>query len=487
LGTNPPGAAPDEPAHYLRALAVGRGDFLGEPVDSIPKAAAASPTQAAFLARSTRSVLAPAGLAVPLSWFCTIGSHDTSARCVTATTTNDRPIRQASDEAAYLPYLYIPSGLAMLPAGDATHALFLARLANAVITYGLLLAAILLLWEGISALSLLGLPVAVTPMVLFIGTAITPSGPEIAAAAAFVAFLLRVTRNAEAPAWAWALGIAAGAVLVLARPLGFVWMVAILLMVFSLAGRSALVGAARRMPRATALGAGVLLTTAVMSVAWELAVLPPQPHSLPELAGFLLPSLAAVPEALAQAIGIFGWVEVRMPAVMYAVWGVALILLVAPALLRGRLRERRTLDGLVVAVGAAIVVVSVFFEMPVGFWVQGRHVLPFFLALPLVAGEVLYRNRDRIGTSTVAGLAAATGTLAAIVQLTGWYTNAHRYAVGARGSWVFLGSAEWSPAGGWVLWFALAAGGSALLVAAAMSAVSDRRAEPTTKIQDGAY
>jgi hypothetical protein len=324
-------------------------------------------------------------------------------------------------------------------------------------------------------------------MVPFIGTAMGPSGPEIAAAAAFVAFLLRLTRSAEAPGWAWALGTAAGAILVLARPLGLPWTVAILLMVVSLAGPSALVAGARRAPRAAATAAGTLVMAAFLSVMWELAFFPPQPHSLSELATFLVPSLAAVPETLAQAIGIFGWQEIRMPPVMYAVWCIALILLVAPALLRGRLRERRTLDGLVVAVGAAIVGVSAFIVMPVGFWVEGRHILPFFLALPLVAGEVLYRNRDRIGTSTVAGLAAATGTLAAVVQLTGWYSNAHRYAMGTRGSWLFLGSAEWSPAGGWVLWLALAAGGSALLVAAAMSAITDGRAEPTIKIQEGAY
>jgi hypothetical protein len=355
-------------------------------------------------------------------------------------------------------------------ASNTTQALFLARVANAVVSYGLLVAAILLLWDASSAASLLGFPLAVTPMLLFVGTAIGPSGPEIAAAAAFLAFLLRLTRNAEAPAWAWSLGVAAGGILTLARPLGLFWTIAMLLVAASLAGRAGLVAAVRRAPRASAFGAGILVVTAVLSLGWELAIFPPRRPSPSELAGYLLPSLAAVPKTLLEAIGFFGWLNTSMPEEMYGVWGVALILLVAPALLRGRLRERQTLDWLVVAAGAAIVLVSALVVMPVGFPVQGRYVLPFLLALPLVSGEILYRNRERVGLPTLAWLAAITGSLAAIVQLAGWYANGHRYAVGTGGSWVFVGRAAWSPVGGWLPWLVLAVGGSALLVVEAFAA-----------------
>jgi hypothetical protein len=59
--------------------------------------------QAAHLARVTRSVLVPTGLAVPPSWFCFVGNWDSSARCVSATTMNNGPIRQATNEAGSLP------------------------------------------------------------------------------------------------------------------------------------------------------------------------------------------------------------------------------------------------------------------------------------------------------------------------------------------------------------------------------------------------
>jgi hypothetical protein len=419
----------------------------------------------------------PAGLAVP-----PVCDWDHSAGCLTATATNNSPVRQATNEAGSLPYMYIPPGLAMRLAGNTMQALFLARVANLVILWGLLVAAILLLWDGSSALSLLGLPLAVTPMVLFIGTAIGPSGPEIGAAAAFLAFLLRLTRNAKAPAWAWSVGIAAGAVLTLARPLGLFWTMAMLLVVASLAGRAELAAVLRRAPRASALGGGILVITAVLSLGWELAIFPPARPSPSAVAGYLLPSLASVPITLLEAIGFFGWLDTRMPEEMYGVWGTALVLLVAPALLRGRLRERRTLDWLVVAVGAAIVAVSAFVLMPVGFPVQGRYVLPFFLALPLVAGEVLYRNRERVGPQILAWLAATTGTLAAIVQLVGWYANGHRYAVGADGSWLFVSGAAWSPVGGWIPWLVLAVGGSALLVVGAFAAHRKRGSSLTATL-----
>ncbi len=473
LGSNPPAAAPEEPEHYLRALAIGLGDLVGQPTSMTPMLPT-NAAQAAHLTRVTRSVLVPPGLEVPPSWFCTVANHQASARCLTTTVANRTSVRQATNEAGSLPYLYVPSGLAMRLAGNATQALFLARLANAVIAYSLLLAAVVLLWDGGSAVSMLGLPVAVTPMVLFVGTAIGPSGPEVAASAAFLAFLLRLTRRAEAPRWAWVAGISAGAVLTLARPLGPFWMVSLVLVAVALAGRAQVAAVARRAPHALTIGACGLVAAAAMNLGWAFFFFPPAAHSASELAGFLLPSLASVPEAVGEAIGVFGWQDTLMPRLMYGVWGIAWIMLMAPALLRGTLRERRTLDALVLGAGAAIVLVSALVVIPVGFAVQGRHILPIFLALPLVAGEVLYRNRDRVGPPTLAWLAAVTGTLAALVQLSGWYANAHRYAVGTAGPWLFLGSADWNPVGGWATWFALAAGGSALLVFAAFAAYRSR-------------
>lgn len=90
----------------------------------------------------------------------------------------------------------------MRAASTATLAMYFARIANAIVVFALIVVAIGLLWDG-STLSLLGLPLAITPTVLFTGSVINPSGAEIAASIVLLAFMLRLSRTSPPPAWAW--------------------------------------------------------------------------------------------------------------------------------------------------------------------------------------------------------------------------------------------------------------------------------------------
>ena len=74
------------------------------------------------------------------------------------------------------------------------------RLVSAVITAALLASAITAVHRSAAPLLLgVGLAVAVTPMVLFLGGLVNPSGPEIAAALAFwVCSLVLVSRPGPA-------------------------------------------------------------------------------------------------------------------------------------------------------------------------------------------------------------------------------------------------------------------------------------------------
>ncbi|HEV1997725.1 MAG TPA: DUF2142 domain-containing protein [Candidatus Dormibacteraeota bacterium] len=479
--SGPPAAGPDEPAHYLRALSVGRGDFFGRPTSEVALRPQ-NPAQAVHLQRTTRAVDVPAGLAVPASWFCTVSDHAASAACIGTPAPNAPATQQATYEAGYLPFLYIPDGVAMRLAGTATQAMDLARIANALVTFSLLVLAVFLLWDG-SPLSLVGVPLAVTPTVLFTGTVINPSGAEIGASIALLAFLLRISRPVAAPAWVWWGGPAAAVVLSLARPLGAVWVVFLVVLAIAFGGRRTLAEALRGAPRGAHLWLPIVPGAMVLGLGWQIVAVPPLGHSFSEFAGLLGPSIAAVPEAFGEAIGVFGWQDTLMPRPAYAVWGLALVGLISPALLRGRHRERRTLDVLVVACFGAIVAVSAVIELPTGFAVQGRHVLPALMALPLVSGEILYRNRERIGYRSVARIGALVAVPAALVQFVGWYSNAHRYAVGLDGPWLFLGRSAWSPSAGWLPWIALAAIGSGLLVVAAVLPLRRAGLDTAEKIQ----
>ncbi|MEA2684166.1 MAG: hypothetical protein QOK05_2494 [Chloroflexota bacterium] len=469
LGANPPATGPDEPEHYLWALSIGQGDFLGSATTDIPMRPQ-NPGQAHHLLRTTRSVAVPAGLSVPQSWFCTVLDHDASARCLDAAAPDPLPTHQSTYEARYLPYVYAPVGLVMRLAHSASAALALGRVANFAMSFSLLVLAVLLLWDRRVPASLLGGILALTPTVVFVGTVISPSGPELAASAATLAFLLRLTREEPPPRWAWPLGIAAEGVLCLARPLGPIWLVVLVLCVALLNGRSRLVARLRSGKPWPAVGAGCIVAATILSLGWELIVLPPETRDLSQLWGYLGPSVAAVPEAFGEAIGVFGWQDTLMPRPAYAAWGIAMLLVVAPALLRGRHRERRGLDLVIVMVGTAIVVVSAAVELPTGFAVQGRHVLPIIMAMLMVSGEILYRNRGtRISAPTLGRLGAASGGMVAAVQWLGWYSNAHRYAVGTAGPWWFLGTADWSPAGGWLPWAAFALVAAVVMFLVALS------------------
>ncbi len=95
---------------------------------------------------------------------------------------------------------------------------------------------------------------------------------------------------------------------------------------------------------------------------------------------------------------------------------------------------------------------------PIGGGIQGRHLLPAFSLLPILAGVVLHEK-----VSVAGGRRRLFGFVAVVVgavQVFSVMVNGRRYAVGVDGPAVFLAEAHWAPRGGWLLWLliALAAG-----------------------------
>ena len=118
---------------------------------------------------------------------------------------------------------------------------------------------------------------------------------------------------------------------------------------------------------------------------------------------------------------------------------------------------------------------SVILVVGTTFDVQGRHILPLAVMVPLLAGEILARRGDRLpvwlvgrdgrrGAWAFAALACGVG----LFQLFAWYWNAHRQGVGVLGKYRFFNRAECYPPGGWQLWAVLVVLGAALLVLPAL-------------------
>jgi hypothetical protein len=472
---NPPGAAPDEPSHYLKALAAGRGQWLGRPVSPLPDwqppppydrpEAKTNPAQRQWLQQTTRAVDVPSALA-PGAFACNAFRPDASAACLGT----PAAASVETSVAEYPPFLYALPGLLMRTAQDAPRALLLGRLVSAALSLGFLAGAVFVLWSARApALSLLGMLVAVTPMVLFLTSGISANGAEIASGLCFFAALLRLTRAPSAPPAVWVALIASVAVLILSRQLGPLWVVLGGVLFVSALGARAGWARVWRGGRTARLVLPAVGAAIALSVVWELAVRaasPMQVARLPsDLAGTLGELRWLVPALVQQGMGIFGWLDADMPFAGYLVWTAMVLMLLGAAFRVGSRHDRWTLVTMIAAGLLLTVAVSALLMRPIGFRPQARQLLPVAVALPLVAGEVLFRQGPRFPSLRLGNLVFFFALLGGAVNGLGWYANAHRHAVGVSGPWLFLGQAQWSPPLGWFPWLLAVALGSLALVA----------------------
>lgn len=449
--SNPPGASPDEFAHYLKAVAAGRGDLVLAPA---PPADPGAETRIQWMKEQSGVVEIPARLS-PMPFEC--WAHpDFLGRCSAAVPSGET-IELETYVGSYPPFAYLLPGLLMRAAGDSVPALIAGRIGVLAICLALLGAAALALYERDRPRYLLGLLCAVSPAVLITAASVSNSGVEVASAICFFACLLRLSRSGS-PGWIWVAGGISGAALALARDLGPAWIVFDLVLTGIFAG-----GERLRTLRATGgwrlwLAGGLVAGGVAVSAAWQ-ALNGVRPDlsllSLPEI------SFELANGFLRQTVGVFGPLNVFMPNYAYRLWALLVLLLIGVALFAGRPRQRLAL----VLAMAGFVVLSVALEAVQnigGFGVQVRHVMPVFLTIPLLAGEIAARS-PRLRWSYSPLILPAFAAAAAAVHLTAWHTIGRRFAVGEQGPPVFFSSYEWAPPGGWIPWAALMCAGCALM------------------------
>jgi len=471
--SNPPGAAPDEPSNYVKAVAVGSGQFLGRPGNYPASAGAAFGLTGPRLARAsltTRWVQIPFRLA-PEGFACDAFLPAVSAGCLQDSLPLANTMDQPTYAGTYQPFVYFPSGILTWLANDARTALLLARLGVALLCIALIAIAAWLLVRGrTNALALSGLVVAATPMVVFASATVSASGPEICAGLCFFAVVLRLAQPNRIDRWDWSALAFSGSVLALSRPLGALWLALGVLTLLLVAG---LRPAWRRL-RSGGLAAGVALGVVTLAVAagfaWEVAFEPHRPTSLSEVLAFVPGALASFSQTFRGEVGIFGWLDTDMPALAYSAWYILVFTLVAVAAVLGTWRDRLVLLSLAVLSFVVTVVLAAGFVLPLGFGLQGRHVLAFTVAVPLLAGEILYRRAGRLPRIKAGHWMVAFTAVAAAVQAVGWFANARRYAVGVNGPADFIANAQWSPPLGWWPWVVVVAVGCLALLTAGIAA-----------------
>jgi len=459
--SNPPAAAPDEPDHLVKALGMARLDigsaYLGPPANRDP----VSLRNASI----SRVVPIPARLS-PAGLTCEAFQPTHTAACLlhrpatgTGTTNAVTPL------GSYPPFLYVPIGLVASLAATPSQAFIAGRCVC-------ILMSALLIWLGCAHLvrwlgrrALLGAFLALTPMVVFIGGSVSLSGPEICSAFAVAAVAITAIRRPDSlrqPGTQLLFG-ALGAVLILSRQLGIVTFGAVVvLLVFRLGWRFFWRLVSR--PRPAFLAAvGLLLGAAVAVEVWE------RRYDHPVLTGAAVSRHALGPFGqqgywvVRSAIGQFGWLDTAMPGWCYVAYLAILFVVVGIAIVLGSRADRWSLVAwLVGTVVLAYVTYSIVFY-PVGAGLQGRHMLPFFMMVPLLAGVVVGDSLGARLPAALRWLAALIAVVIPVLQFVGLYLNARRYAVGANGPILFLSKSQWHPLFGWVPWLLGGLAGAVLL------------------------
>lgn len=466
---NPPGAAPDEDDHYLKALAAGRGEIhLDRPAPAPPDMDSLDKPRRWHVVTS-RLVSIPASLD-PAPLTCTAFRPEISAGCLHGERL-DQAVQRATIVGPYQPFTYVVPGLLMRLADDPENATRFGRLGFVLASAALLALAAFLLWSpGDAGYSLLGLLVGTTPMVAFMVSTLSANGLEIAAGICFAAALLRLARPGEGRPWTWGAVGGSGALLALSRVTGVLWLGLLALAVLALVGRQPTVSALRRGGRRAAAAAVVIGTAVLATVGWELAMQPRPHRSVGAAMRGLRGEIEELPQIFDQAIGVFGWLDTRMTPLAYDAWTVLLLAIIVLAVVAGGRRERLVLCGLVMGCVVATVAVATL-NRATGFGVQARYVLPFVTVVPLVSGEILLANRRRVPDLARRWLPLIFAVPVAGIHVLAWCTNARRYAVGVPGPWAFIGRAEWSPPLGWTTWLVIVALAAGALVFAVVLSV----------------
>lgn len=459
--SNAPGAAPDEPDHLSKSLGMAHFDigttYTGPPLGK------GRPQQRN--ASISRVIPVPTNLA-PFGYTCEAFRADVSASCLPTRTNPSTAPRDVIDPlGSYPPFLYVPMGWVASLANTPAQAFVLTRLFCAVGCSVLMLlgAAHLVRWLGRRAL--LGVFVALTPMAIFCGSIVSTSGFEMYSAFAVACIVVVASRHRESLALAgtqWLLALV-GATLILSRQLGVVTFGLLMVLMVVRVGWPYFWGLLRRIRPPLAATVMILGICTLLVVYWE------RRFDNPSLTGPVLSSSALgtfVPKSyntVLSAVAKFGWAEVLVPSWFVGSWIVLCVMVIGLAVLVGKRIDRWTLIVwfLTMVIVCYVTFATVFFTVGAG--VQGRHMLAFFMLLPLLAGVVIVERLSEMDPGVIRRVALLIAVIMPAFQWLSLYINARRYAVGTKGPIWFLGHAQWSPPGGWLIWLLLGLGGAALL------------------------
>lgn len=437
-------SSPDEPAHFIRAAAVVRGDLTGQ-----PKAGET------WLSES----LVPKYIADTQGRTCYAYQPDVSASCDGPVDPDDTPTPAVTTANSNHPLFYAITGLPTLVL-DGNAALYGMRGMSALLNAAMLAIATMSLWQFPRArFALMGLVAGFTPMVAFLSGTLNPNGVEVTAAVALISVLLLTLRRASSTRLLWERGamvVLATLLLSSTRSISLLWVLVIVVAALLAADwRSAKDLFRRPAAIVTVVVSGLV---AVGAMAWFLTPLTTYGdggQTYPEVGtgywtGFLQMLVSTFDYAQGW-IGLFGWIDTALPLSAMAIWTVAAGSLVAAAFIvgRGRALLAPLLLVLVLVFVPAFVQAALVTEM--GYIWQGRYTLAMFAVLLVLCGVVIDGSDVVLGVRTTRRLATIALGALVIAHLIAFVNTLRRYTVGSQYSFAdMLQHVTWQPPAGWL-------------------------------------
>ncbi|MBM3816874.1 MAG: DUF2142 domain-containing protein [Actinobacteria bacterium] len=425
-------AGPDEPANFIKSAAVVRGELVGESIDAS--------TTTSFWSTFV-DINSQFGTAQQVPW-CFVGQPQTPA--CNKPLSSLSPVENSRTDMGRYPALgFVPAGIGTL-VGPSDSGVRAARAGAAVAACALLAFAITMLRRRNRSIA--PLLAAATPGVLFLSSVSSPSGLEIAAAiAAWVALWLAVAESWRTTSTISAFVIATS-LLMVARPAGIVT-VAVMLVAALLANHRALFAAViagwRRfiwMIAALAISGAWYVTVYDANFGVQLDV----ETRISRLSTIIARSLSDLPRLISESVGNFGWLDTPSPT--FVVW--AFVALSAGLAWRAFSdaghRERAAIAFVIVAIPLWHIALNRNYQDLLGtFGVQGRHLTPFIVGVPLAAVmRRELRSSDR-----------ALVTAFVLLHLWCVLVALRRYSLGAGGDDLlgFIRNPAWAPPLGMIL------------------------------------
>jgi Predicted membrane protein (DUF2142) len=409
-------SGPDEPAQMVKAASVAHGQLLGKhPADFPPTTVLATvPGTVAHLYDPSSG--------------CNYADPRQPTGCAPAVLVAPGPQVTSTYVGRYPPLYYAVVGL---PSLFPSHPLSLRamRAMSCLLDAAFLgLAfAVVARWSR-SRWIACGVGLAVTPMALYLGSVVNPSGLEVAAVvAAWVSAVVLVTQWSRNPPTGLVVAFTVAALTATwTRPLSAAWIVILLATTAALWPREARHLLRHRSARLAGgvLAAGIVAAGVYVALAHALAqevfLLPPGTTTR-QAVGYIWRDLGIWAQ---QLVAAYGSPNVPSPHTAVVLWGAGVGVLAVVALITAR-RWQAALFVLFV-VGALMVIpfVASYAKWRTnGLIWQGRYELPLAAGIPILAAALLTRRRScPTWVLTAVALVATLGQAAAFYQLLRRYT-----------------------------------------------------------------